>query len=136
MKIIPSNLKFIEAANFGEVGCGKVVPFSKGSKTKVAIKPGEMIHPKTYTACGDSLVERGINNGDTLICKTTFALPETFNKVCVVLFNNEYIAKIVIPNYDGTVTLRSANPYYLDKRVDAGAIEIVGIVKKIQRDVQ
>ncbi len=135
MKITPTEMELIETQTYGDVTCGKVVAFNFQRKVQIAIPKYSVKHPKTYIASGDSLKDVGILNGDILICSNFFNRDSIHNKVCIVRVHNDYLAKIVIPNGDGTITLKSANPYYIDYTVDADLVEIVGVVKKIQRDL-
>lgn len=127
MRVEPAELKLVETKNHGQIGCGKVVEFSRSVKTIVAIRPNDSI-PDTFIACGDSLEGRGIADGDTLLVRAVLSLGEVHNRVCIVRVNGEFAAKIVWLNTDNTVTLKSANPYYADKTVDGDDVEILGIV--------
>lgn len=135
MKTTPTEMELLETETYGDVTCGRVVAFNFKRKVEIAMPRYSASHPKTYIASGDSLKDVGILNGDILILAKSFSIESIRNKVCIVRVNNDYLAKIVVPNYDGTVTLKSANPYYIDYTVDQDVVEIVGVVKRIQRDL-
>ena len=127
----------ISADDYGQVGAGSVVDFTPRDKTWIVIdKSAQFQNFITFTVSGDSLIERGIRNGDTLICKTRFELSQIKqNTVCVVMVHStgELMAKMIHCNANGTVTAKSGNVRYAPRVFDADDIEIKAIVTEFQR---
>lgn len=135
--------RWIEIPDYGQIGAGKVVPFSEEIR-KIKIPMPSNAHDGdvlfSHTVSGDSLnnpenPDKNIENGDSLICKANCELWEiTPNKVCIVFISQtcEKLAKHVIPDGD-KVILRSPNPRYHDRRFSAEVIEIKGIVVGFKR---
>lgn len=125
---------FIESKSLGQIGCGKVVPFTPRDKRKWIPLPkdAKAFHQFTeYEVCGDSLSGERIFDGDLLTCRINFELSEIKpHKICIVrvLSTNEELAKKVSISNDGTVTLSSANPNYPPLIFFADEIEILAIV--------
>ncbi|HEY0658050.1 MAG TPA: S24 family peptidase [Pyrinomonadaceae bacterium] len=141
--IFPEKGRMIEIPDYGEIGAGKVVPFSKERKKIKVPKPsnahdGDILF--AHRVSGDSLnnltdPDKNIRNGDSLICKANCELREiTPDKICIVFISQtcESLAKHVILNGD-YVILRSTNPHYPDRRFPADVVEIKGLVLGYKR---
>lgn len=134
--------RMIEIPDYGEIGCGVVVPFSTEKKT-IKISVPSNAHSDdvlfAHSVSGDSLnnpdPEKNICNGDSLICKANCDIQEiTPDKICIVFVNQtcEKLAKKVIQNGD-KVILRSTNPRFADRHFSIDTIEIKGIVIGFKR---
>ena len=133
----PLSPKIIEADDYGYIGAGKVVDFLPQDKRWIVIEEKEQFRNFiTYTVSGNSLIERGIRNGDVLICRTRFELSEIKkDTVCVLLIltTGELMAKMIQCNPNGTVTVKSGNVRYANQVYSADEIEIKAIVTDLQR---
>ncbi len=103
----------LEVYNFGEVGAGKLVKFPVPAKRQWISLPENARRSDrlaVFTVNGDSLVDIGIEQGDTLLCRRNFEASEiTPKRVCIVLLpSGELCAKRLKINDDGTVTIISA----------------------------
>lgn len=122
----------------GEVSAGhNVVPFYPQGKKRILKLPlsahTQPSETKAIKVVGDSLNQLNVNDGDDLVFSTQFFINEiTPDKVCVVYIHStgELIARKVIFNENGTVTLRAANPSYSDKIYEQDEVEIRGLVFK------
>lgn len=134
--------RIIDIPDYGEIGCGTVVPFSNEKKTLKISVPSNAYSDDilfAHTVSGDSLnntdPDKNICNGDSLICKANCAIRDiTPDKICIVFVQQtcEKLAKKVIPDGD-TVILRSTNPQFADRRFPIEMVEIQGIVVGFKR---
>lgn len=134
------NSHFIEVADFGQIAAGKVVEFIPRQKKRwIAIPQSTHRFQQfiTYTVCGDSLLDRGIHDGDVVICRTRFEFSEIKEEtVCVLLIrNSELTVKMISFNADNTISVRSANPNFPDLLYPADEVEVKAIVCELQRKV-
>lgn len=135
-----TNSQFIEVQDFGQIGAGKVVDFIPKNKKRWIVVPQtthRFQHFITYTVSGNSLVGRGIFDGDVLICRTRFEVSEIKeDTVCVLLIHNaELTVKMIEFNEDGTVTIKSAHPGFPDRRLSSEEVYIKALVSELQRKV-
>ena len=132
---------FIEAASLGQIGAGKIVPFTPRDQRKwIPVPKGARAFDQfsEYEVCGDSLTGLNIHDGDLLTCRKNFELSEVRpNKICIVrlLTTGEQIAKLVRLNCDGTVTLSGANPRFEPQTYFADEIEILAMVVEVRRAI-
>jgi SOS-response transcriptional repressor LexA len=136
MLTIEENSIILEALIIGEISAGtkNVVPFTPRRTPITIVLPHNMISHNddviVLRLVGNSLAGSRLCDGDFLICRTKFEMweikPDT---ICAVYINsrNEYQAKRVRLNNDGTVTLLPCNPAFEEKTYFADEIEIHGI---------
>lgn len=102
----------LEVYNYGEVGAGKLVKFPVPAKREWITLPKNAKKNDqfaTFTVTGNSLIDIGIEYGDTLVCRRNFELSEIKpDRILIILFDGELQAKRLRNNHDGTVTIISA----------------------------
>jgi SOS-response transcriptional repressor LexA len=125
---------FVEVANLGQIGAGKVVPFTPRDKKRWASLPKNARSFDQFTefeVCGDSLEGRRILNGDILLCRTNFEPSEISpTDICIirVLPTGDEFAKMIRQNGDGTITILAANPKYDPIVVFEDQVQILALV--------
>ena len=133
----PNNLEVALVNDYGEVGCGRVVPFTpKDAQVPVVLPPDAS--PSQYcvmTVRGLSLTDDGIYDGDRLVINLFFNKRDiTRENICVVLIHptGELVAKKLIRHGD-KVCLRSSGGGIPDKIYEWDEIEIKGVAVSFQR---
>lgn len=134
--------QFADIPHLGDIGCGRVVPFSPTGKTVRVMLP-QNANPADYgamTARGPSLTDEGVIDGDTLVFRTNISDRDiTSESICVVRVRStgDMLAKKVVkvdadPN-GTTVALRSSGGGYEDRFFEGHDIQMLGIVYAVQR---
>jgi SOS-response transcriptional repressor LexA len=118
--------------HWGQIGAGKVVPFTPPQKSKTVPVPDEIKHldPVFFEVCGDSFSGENIDDGQTIVARKKFSYGEvTPGRLCVVrVAGNEDLLKRVYYYGGETVRLASANPNYPDKICPVETVEILALV--------
>lgn len=125
--------------HYGEIGAGRVIPFIPRDETTTVYLPEAGRNPDsigTVRVRGNSLVNLGIFDGDTLIFSKTFTKKSiTPRTVCVLFVQSfgELMAKKVLFNQKGVLTLRSSGDGVKDIYVEPEDVDIWGVVIGMQR---
>lgn len=82
--------------------------------------------------CGDSLVERGVFNGDMALILLTHEIKQ--GELAAVRTPEGMLIKFVYEEADGRIRLESAHRNHPPRRFDAEDIEIQGRVVRTERD--
>lgn len=132
-------LQIIEVELLNTINAGKLCAFPTTLQKKVFVAVPTGINPKhieTFIVSGDSMSGDDIYHGYVLIYKSVFTWEEVKpDKICAVylLSTSELLAKKIIRNEDGTVTLRSSNPDYPDRVIPENDIEVRGVAIGFQK---
>jgi SOS-response transcriptional repressor LexA len=129
-------------ANHGEVGAGRVVPFTPKDGTTEIVLPANAPpseHLGLMTVRGRSLEDENIYDGDVLICRKNISnrdiRPST---ICIVYIRStgELVAKKVkFGNRGDQVTLIASGGNIPDQHYDKDDIEVRAIAFRVQRDL-
>ena len=130
-----------EIQHYGAVGTGKVVAFApKNTKVLVALPRSSAAYSEAYgvaTACGPSLNEEGVHDGDLLIFCRQFTIEDvTPETVCIVFIEptGELVAKkVIFDQASDQVILRSSGGGIEDVYYQPDEIEIRAVVTDFQR---
>lgn len=141
MKKKNKTLEIRHVNNYGNVGCGKVVPFLPRQKEKITILvpagfPSDD-QLAVFEVAGPSLSDLGIYDGDYLLVRRAFKRREiTSDTICVVriLATDEMVAKRIHFS-EGIVSLISTGGNIKERDFAPEDIEIQGIVFGVQRIV-
>lgn len=134
----PQKYEIRELLNFGQVGAGKVVPFTPREERIPVALPFHLPDNDTIgtvTVCGPSLSDLGIFDGDVLIVKRTFGKKAITEKtICVIyiISTGELVAKRVRQSERG-ITLLSSGGGAKNRFFEHDAIEVRGVVIGFQR---
>lgn len=122
--------KTVWLPDYGQVGAGKVVEFIPRKKKAVTVPATFKTQGSaTVTVCGDSLRDMGINDGDTLVCRTNIEKSDVQNgKLVVAQLPCLGLVVKFFYQYEHKIVLRSANPRYEDLIFDKDLVEIKAIV--------
>lgn len=133
----PNNYEVSFVNDYGDVGCGRVVPFTPKDAQIPVVLPLHAL-PSQYgivTVRGPSLEDDGIYDGDKLVISLIFDKKDiTRENICVVYIHSigELQAKKLI-SYGDRVCLRSSGGGISDVLYDWNDIEIRGVVVSFQR---
>lgn len=122
--------KYASLPDYGQVGAGKVVQFlPRGKKTVVLPVTRKTQGLATVSVSGDSLRDMGINDGDSLVCRTNIEKSDVQNgKLVVAQLPCLGLVVKFFYQYENKIVLRSANPRYEDLIFDKDLVEIKAIV--------
>jgi SOS-response transcriptional repressor LexA len=140
-----NKLKEFEKRNvdhFGEVGAGRVVPFTPRDGKHELILPINSPadeHLGLMRVRGRSLEDENIYDGDVLICRKNITNRDiNRNTICIVFIRStgELVAKKIRFGHLGNqVTLVASGGNIPDQHYDANDIEVRAIAFRVQRDL-
>jgi SOS-response transcriptional repressor LexA len=128
-----------EIQHFGDVGCGRVVEFRPRREKLFTVLPVNVKADQVgaFEACGMSLSERGIFDGDILIAKKVFKRSEvTANSILIVrvVSTNEILAKTAMYQ-NQEVRLMASGGGARDTYHEPDDVEVQGLVFQVIKDV-
>jgi len=121
MRIFLTIIFFLYACGGSAYSCGKI--------DRKFEKNGEYFGLKVQ---GDSMVEAGINDGDTVIIKKTDTADN--GKIAVVLIDNHEAMLKRIRRKGKTVALESANKNYETKIFGPDRVKVQGVLVSLYRN--
>ncbi len=123
-------VKRVSLIDYGQVGAGRIIDFIPRSKRSVSLPASRRTEGLvTVSVCGDSLIDLGINDGDSLICQTHIEKHEIKNGKLVIaqLPCLGLVVKFFF-RFEDKIVLRSANPRYEDLIFDVDLVTVKAIV--------
>ena len=129
-----SNNKDIEIPVLGKIAAGTPVEAIQNEIARIPL-PGNLEKNGEYFGLrvqGDSMIEAGINEGDTVIVKKTDAADN--GKIVVALIDNHEAMLKRIRRKGKTVALESANRNYETKIFGPDRVKVQGILVSLYRN--